>query len=370
MNPTVPFSFRPAVLVGTRADAIKLAPLILEIGNRKLPLTVLNSGQHGESVEDTLARFGCSTDRRLTGDPSTELPLRTANLLAGIHRLLSEEGPSVLIVHGDTATAYAGAVAAFLDGIPVCHVEAGLRSHRLSAPFPEEFFRRSVAPIAALHFAPTESARENLLAEGLPPDRIFVTGNTVVDALRLTLGDDFRSRPRRQKIRNLLITLHRRESREEIPGMISAVETVLRDYPHCIARLMLHPNPQIAGIQRAALPEGGKIRCFPPMEVWEFHRMLADTDLILTDSGGIQEEAVTLGIPTLVLREVTERSEGVDAGPLMLIGRKPETIRRKLAEILENPESLPPAPAKNPYGDGQSAARIVDILVNQRDRLK
>lgn len=362
MNMSVPFLSRLAVLVGTRADAIKLAPLILEIRKRNFPLTVFNSGQHGKSVESTLARFGCTVDFCLPGDPSVDLPLRTANLISGIHRLLSHECPSALIVHGDTATAYAGAVAAFLNGIPVCHVEAGLRSHRLNAPFPEEFFRRSVAPIAALHFAPTEQARENLLAEGLNPARIFVTGNTVVDALRLTLGDDFRNRPRRQGIRNLLITLHRRESREEIPGMLSAVETVLRDFPDCTACLMLHPNPQIAGIQRSALSEGGRIRCFPPMDVWEFHRMLADTDLILTDSGGIQEEAVTLGIPTLVLREVTERPEGVVVGQLMLIGRNPETIRQKLAGILANPGCLPLPPSENPFGDGQSAARIADIL--------
>lgn len=362
-----PFMAHPAILAGTRADVIKLVPLILELKKRRHSLTVLDSGQHGEAVGHTLAEFGCAFDRRLPDDPATNLTIRTANLIAGIHRLLSDDRPSVLIVHGDTATAYAGAVAAFLNGIPVCHVEAGLRSHRLSAPFPEEFFRRSVAPIATLHFAPTKQARENLLAENVDSSRIFVTGNTVVDALWLTLGGNFPSRPRGQGIQNLLITLHRRESLGEIPGMISAIEETLADFPQCTARLMLHPNPQIAGIQRSALSEGGRILPMAPMGVRAFHRMLADTHLILTDSGGIQEEAVTLGIPTLVLRDVTERMEGVELGQLMLIGRDPGIIGRRLGEILSDPCVLPPPPTKNPFGDGQSAARIADILERQTD---
>ena len=359
---------RIMIVMGTRPEAIKLCPLVLELKRRKKQeILVCSTGQHRSMLDGVLRAFGVKPDFDLdvmrTGQTLSSV---TARILKGLDEILAAERPDLVIVQGDTTTAFAGALAAFQRRIPIAHVEAGLRTYHIDSPYPEEFHRQVIGLIAKWHFAPTEMAKENLLREGKKKKSVFVTGNTVVDALRFTLGNDFH-RPSWNiptDYRLVLFTAHRRESMgEQMKGMFSALSRLVNEFPDVIAVCPLHHNP---GVRAAAEGIRGqeRIRVIEPPDILSFHQLLARTYLVMTDSGGIQEEAVALGIPTIVTRHSTERSEGIKAGVLRLAGCSEEGIFHLGKELLK-PHSKEYKKMKTPasvYGSGDASVRIADIL--------
>lgn len=359
---------RIMIVMGTRPEAIKLCPLVLELKRRKKQeILVCSTGQHRSMLDGVLRAFGVKPDFDLdvmrTGQTLSSV---TARILKGLDEILAAERPDLVIVQGDTTTAFAGATAAFQRRIPIAHVEAGLRTYHIDSPYPEEFHRQVIGLIAKWHFAPTEMARDNLLREGKKKKSVFVTGNTVVDALRFTLGNDFH-RPSWNiptDYRLVLFTAHRRESMgRQMKGMFSALSRLVNEFPDVIAVCPLHHNPEVRAA--AAVIRGHeRIRVIEPPDILSFHQLLARTYLVVTDSGGIQEEAVALGIPTIVTRHSTERSEGIKAGVLRLAGCSEEGILNLGRELLK-PHSKEYKKMKTPasvYGSGDASIRIADIL--------
>lgn len=352
---------------GTRPEAIKICPLVKELQKREgFEVRVCVTAQHRAMLDSVLSAFGVTPDADLDlmrqGQTLSEL---TARILCGLSEILKSR-PDAVLVHGDTTTAFAASLACFYEKIPVCHVEAGLRTHDLSAPFPEEFNRRAVALTARLHFAPTEGARRNLLDEGIPRERVFVTGNTVIDALSTTVRENF-THPVLDWAngdRLILLTAHRRENiGEPMRNIFRAVRRVTEERQGLKAVYPMHKNPAVRSIAESALADCGKILLTEPIEVFDCHNLMARSFLILTDSGGIQEEAPSLGVPVLVTRNTTERPEGVDAGVLRLVGTEEEKIYSELCRLLDDKgEYASMARAVNPYGDGKSSVRIADIL--------
>ena len=361
---------RIMIIMGTRPEAIKLCPLVLELKRRKrFEVLVCSTGQHRVMLDSVLHIFGVKPDFDLdvmrTGQTLSSV---TARILKGLDEILTAEHPDLVIVQGDTTTAFAGALAAFHKRIPVAHVEAGLRTYHIDSPYPEEFHRQTIGLIAKWHFAPTEAAQENLLREGKKQKSIFVTGNTVVDALKFTLGKDF-DRPSWNiptDYRLVLFTAHRRESiGSTMKGIFTALRRLVDEFSDVIAVCPLHHNPQV---RRAAEIIRGheRIRIIEPPDILSFHQLLARTHLVITDSGGIQEEAVALGIPTLVTRYSTERGEGIKAGVLRLAGCNEEGIVNLGRELLK-PDSKEYKKMKMPasvYGNGDTSIRIADALEN------
>lgn len=352
------------ILLGTRPEAIKLAPVISEFRRRGLPFRLVDSGQHPDLLPPHLAEFGLTSDRQLS-PPSRDRSLGSmaAHLVRTVTDHLEEERPGLLVVQGDTATALAGALAAHLGRIPLAHVEAGLRSGHLDAPFPEEANRRMADLLADWCFAPTTLAAERLRSEGVAAGKIEVTGNTVVDALeamRPRFSPPERARPDRPLV---VVTTHRRESfGEPLVRLCRAVRTLADDATIPIEIVWpLHPNPEVRRVVEREMAGAGGVRLLPPRTYLEFLSLVAAAALVLSDSGGIQEEAPSLGVPVLVLRDVTERPEGIAAGWLELVGTDPDRIvtaaRRRLAA-----GGAAPRGAANPYGDGRAAGRIVDRL--------
>ena len=359
---------RIMIIMGTRPEAIKLCPLVLELkGRKKHEVLVCSTGQHRSMLDGVLRAFSVKPDFDLdvmrTGQT---LSSDTSRILKGLDEILTAEHPDLVIVQGDTTTAFAGALAAFHKRIPVAHVEAGLRTYHIDSPYPEEFHRQMIGLVAKWHFAPTESAKENLLQEGKKIKTIFVTGNTVVDALKFTLGNDFH-RPLWNlptDYRLILFTAHRRESMgAQMKGMFDALKQLVDEHPDVIAVCPLHHNPQVR--EAAEMLRGHeRIRIIEPPDILSFHQLLARTYLAITDSGGIQEEAVALGIPTIVTRYSTERGEGVKAGVLRLAGCTEEGILNLGRELLK-PNSKEYKKMKTPtpvYGNGDASVRIADIL--------
>ncbi len=359
---------RIMVVVGTRPEAIKLCPLILELQKRgKYEVLVASTGQHRAMLDSVLQAFSVKPDFDLdvmrTGQTLSGV---TARVLRGLDEILRAERPDAVVVQGDTTTAFAGALSAFHQKIPVAHVEAGLRTYHTDSPFPEEFHRQAISLVAKWHFAPTEAAKENLIREGKRSKHIFVTGNTVVDALHFTLGNDFH-RPSwniPSDYRMILFTTHRRESMgTPMCGMFRAIKQLVSEFPDIIAVCPLHHNPQV----RAAAEQirgDVRIRVIEPPDIISFHQLMSRAYLIITDSGGIQEEAVALGIPTIVTRYSTERPEGVRAGVLRLAGNSEEGILQ-LARILLQPNAKEYQKMKKPcaiYGNGDASIKIADIL--------
>ena len=349
---------------GTRPEAIKLCPLINECKSRgTFDVRVCSTGQHLSLLTPVLDLFSVKPDRDLAvmkeGQSQAEL---TVAVLSGVSRVIEEISPDVVIVHGDTTSAFAAALAAFYKKIPVAHVEAGLRTGDIYSPYPEEFNRESISVIAAYNFAPTVSARENLLREGVPAERIFVTGNTVIDAMRYTVG---RIPPEFEKIngRIMLVTAHRRESfGEPMLNIYRAVADIVEARPDVTAVIPVHKNPNA---QAAAKTVAGRERIIltEPMETAAFHSLMSRAYLILTDSGGIQEEAAALGVPVLVAREVTERQEGIDAGNAFLVGRDRKKITDVAFRLLDDRAYYEKAArASAVYGDGHACERIADVL--------
>ena len=359
---------RIMMIMGTRPEAIKLCPLVLELKKRKKQeVLVCSTGQHRSMLDSVLHAFGVKPDFDLdvmrTGQTLSSV---TARILKGLDEILGAERPDLVIVQGDTTTAFAGALAAFQKRIPVAHVEAGLRTYHIDSPYPEEFHRQAIGLVAKWHFAPTEVAQENLLREGKKKKSVFITGNTVVDALRFTLGNDFH-RPSWNiptDYRLVLFTAHRRESMgAQMRGMFTSLKRLVEEFSDVIAVCPLHHNPQVRAAAEVIRGQE-RIRVIEPPDILSFHQLLARTYLVITDSGGIQEEAVALGIPTIVTRYSTERSEGIKAGVLRLAGCSEEGIL-KLGRELLIPNSKEYRKMKTPspvYGDGDASARIADIL--------
>ncbi len=353
---------------GTRPEAIKICPLIKELKTREdIRTVVCVTGQHRQMLDQVLEAFGVVPDYDLSimKERQTLFDI-TQNILERIRPVLEEVKPDVVLVHGDTSTTFATALACFYLQIPVGHVEAGLRTYNIDSPYPEEFNRQAVGVIARYHFAPTALSRDNLLREGKKPETIFVTGNTAIDALKTTVREDY-SHPELEWARGsrlIVITAHRRENLgEPMHRMFRAIRRIMDEHPDVKAIYPIHMNPVV---RRAAAEELGgcdRIRIIEPLEVVDFHNFLARSYLILTDSGGIQEEAPSLGKPVLVMRDTTERPEGIAAGTLRLVGTEEETIYASFKELLENKESYDAmAHASNPYGDGLASRRIADIL--------
>ena len=361
------------LVFGTRPEAIKMCPLVNELRSRpdEFDTLVVTSGQHREMLDQVLKVFDVEPDYDLhVMRPGQTLFDITCDVLRGLKPVMEEERPDVVLVHGDTTTSFAAALAAFYLQIPVGHVEAGLRTRNLYSPWPEEFNRQAVDVVSRWYFAPTETSRRNLLDEAKPSGRIFVTGNTGIDALRTTVREGYRHPDLdwAEGFRLVLITAHRRENLgEPMHRMFRAIRRVMEERPDTRAIYPIHMNPQVRRAAHEELDGFDRLRIIDPLEVVDFHNFMACSYLILTDSGGIQEEAPSLGKPVLVMRDTTERPEGVEAGTLRLVGTEEGTICREFSRLLDDPEEYEAmSHASNPYGDGRASERIADILASGR----
>lgn len=359
------------LVFGTRPEAIKMCPLVNELKIRKnIQTTVCVTGQHREMLEEVLRIFHVETqyDLGIMKKNQTLFDI-TTEILNKIQAVLEKENPDIVLVHGDTTTTFSTALACYYKGIRVGHVEAGLRTYCAASPYPEEFNRQAVSVIADYHFAPTALAREHLLREGKKEECIFVTGNTAIDALKTTITNDFSHEllDWAGESRLILITAHRRENLgEPMRQMFRAVRRVLCEYPDVKALYPIHKNPLVRSVAWEELRDCENIRIVEPLDVIECHNIMARSFLILTDSGGMQEEAPSLGKPVLVMRDTTERPEGIRAGTLKLVGTKEETIYENFKLLLENEKVYRAmSKTKNPYGDGFACKRIANILEMQ-----
>ena len=353
---------------GTRPEAIKMCPLVNELKTRKeLETVVCVTGQHRQMLDQVLEAFQVEPDYDLSimKDRQTLFDV-TTNILNKIKEVLEKEKPNVVLVHGDTSTTFVTALACFYLQIPVGHVEAGLRTYNIYSPYPEEFNRQAVSIISQFNFAPTELSKNNLLKEGKKEETIFVTGNTAIDALKTTVREDY-THPDLEwasDSRLIMITAHRRENLgEPMQHMFRAIRRVMDEHPDVKAIYPIHMNPVVREIADSILGDDERIRIIEPLEVLDFHNFLNRSYMILTDSGGIQEEAPSLGKPVLVMRDTTERPEGIEAGTLKLVGTEEETIYQNFKSLLENKDEYEKmSKASNPYGDGFACKRIADIL--------
>lgn len=356
------------LVFGTRPEGIKMCPLVKELKQHENVQTVVCvTGQHKQMLQQVLDAFAVVPDYDLEiMQPGQTLFDVTCMVLERIRPILEKERPDIVLVHGDTSTAFVTSLACFYLHIPVGHVEAGLRTYDLDSPFPEEFNRQAVSLVSRYHFAPTEKAKENLLREGKRPETIFVTGNTSIDALKTTVRADY-LHPElawAQGSRLILITAHRRENLgEPMHHMFRAIRRVLVEHPDVKAIYPIHLNPAVRRAAEEELSGVDRLHIIEPLDVLDFHNIMARCHLILTDSGGIQEEAPGLGKPVLVMRDTTERPEGVAAGTLRLVGTDESTIYRQFNLLLDDPAAYAAmAHASNPYGDGFACRRIAEIL--------
>lgn len=356
------------LVFGTRPEAIKMCPLVNELKTRKdIQTIVCVTGQHKEMLTQVLEAFDVVPDFDLSimKRQQTLFDVTTA-ILDKIKPILEREEPDIVLVHGDTSTTFATALACYYLQIKVGHVEAGLRTHNIYSPFPEEFNRQAVSIISEYNFTPTELSRRNLLEEGRDPKSIFVTGNTVIDALKTTIDKNY-THPELQwaeDSRLILITAHRRENLgEPMKNMFRAIRRVMDEHDDVKAIYPIHMNPAIRSIADEILGDDDRIHIIPPLDVLDFHNFTSQSYLILTDSGGIQEEAPSMGKPVLVMRDTTERPEGITAGTLKLVGTDEETIYNEFNRLLSDSEEYEAmSQASNPYGDGTACKQIADIL--------
>ena len=356
------------LVFGTRPEAIKMCPLVNELKCRKnIETIVCVTGQHRQMLDQVLETFNVVPDYDLSimKDKQTLFDI-TTNILNRIKEVLEEVNPDVVLVHGDTSTTFVTALACFYLHIPVGHVEAGLRTYDIESPFPEEFNRQAVSIVSSYNFAPTERAKENLVKEGKDESRIWITGNTVIDALKTTVKEDY-THPELEWAKGsrlIFITAHRRENLgQPMHNMFRAIRRVMEEHPDVKALYPIHMNPVVRKAAEEELGGMDRIHIIDPVEVFDCHNMMAKSYMILTDSGGIQEEAPSLGKPVLVMRDTTERPEGIAAGTLKLVGTDEEVIYNNFKELLENKESYDAmSKANNPYGDGHACERIADIL--------
>lgn len=356
------------LVFGTRPEAIKMCPLVNELKTRKnIETIVCVTGQHRQMLDQVLQAFGVVPDYDLSimKDKQTLFDI-TTNILNRIKDVLETVKPDVVLVHGDTSTTFVTALACFYLQIPVGHVEAGLRTYNIYSPYPEEFNRQAVGIISQYNFAPTELSRRNLLNEGKKPESIYVTGNTAIDALKTTVREDY-AHPELEWAKDsrlIMITAHRRENLgEPMKNMFRAIRRVMDEHHDVKAIYPIHMNPVVQQTANEILGGDDRIHIIEPLEVLDFHNFLARSYMILTDSGGIQEEAPSLGKPVLVMRDTTERPEGIAAGTLKLVGTDEEVIYQNFKLLLEDADEYAKmSNASNPYGDGFACKRIADIL--------
>jgi UDP-N-acetylglucosamine 2-epimerase (non-hydrolysing) len=358
------------LVFGTRPEAIKMCPLVNELKTRdNADVVVCVTGQHRQMLDQVLEVFGVVPDYDLSiMKEKQNLFDITTNILNRIKAVLEEVNPDVVLVHGDTSTTFVTALACFYLHIPVGHVEAGLRTYDIDSPYPEEFNRQAVSIISRYNFAPTEMSRQNLLKEGKKPETIYVTGNTAIDALKTTVRADY-SHPEldwASDSRLIIITAHRRENLgEPMHHMFRAIRRIMDENPDVKAIYPIHMNPVVRQAAEQELGGCDRIHIIEPLDVLDFHNFLAKSYLILTDSGGIQEEAPSLGKPVLVMRDTTERPEGIAAGTLKLVGTDEEVIYREFNRLLTDENAYREmSVASNPYGDGHACERIADYLLN------
>ena len=362
------------VLIGTRPEVVKMAPVVIELRRRPdFKCLLISSGQHREMLAQTLSVFNLKPDEDLKEmRKNQELASLTARLLEGVTAMYQKYRPDVVLVQGDTTTALAGTLAAFYERIPVGHVEAGLRTYDFDAPWPEEMNRCLVDRISTWCFAPTESSRDNLLHEGICVDRVFVTGNTVIDAL-LWVRDKVRQKTPTlpdglaefvNRHRTIVVTAHRRESfGEGFERMCQAMLAIIERFPDTALVYPVHLNPKVQEPVKRLLIGRGRIRLVKPLSYESFVWLMDHCCFVLTDSGGLQEEAPSLGKPVLVMRDTTERPESLAAGTALLVGTNVERICAEVAKLMDNPEEYERlARIVNPYGDGKAAKRIVELL--------
>lgn len=356
------------VVFGTRPEAIKMCPLILELKKRScFQVKICVTAQHRQMLDQVLSTFGIvpDYDLNLMKERQTLFDI-TVGVLDGIRQILEISQPDLVLVHGDTSTTFVTALACFYLQIPVGHIEAGLRTHDIYSPFPEEFNRQAVSIVSAYNFAPTYHAKMNLINEGRDESTIFVTGNTVIDAMRYTVREDYYNKELdwvgNDKL--IFITAHRRENLG-IPmhNMFRAIRRVLEEHPDCKAVYPIHMNPLVREAANEELGMFDRIHIIEPIDVFDCHNFEANSYLCLTDSGGIQEECPSYGVPVLVMRNTTERPEGVESGTLRLVGTDEETIYKNFKLLLEDEnEYKKMSHACNPYGDGHACERIADVL--------
>lgn len=363
---------RKVMLVfGTRPEAIKMCPLVNELKRRQeLKTVVCVTGQHRQMLDQVLSAFQVKPDHDLSiMKANQDLFDVTTGILLSIKTVLEAERPDIVLVHGDTSTTFATALACFYLQIPIGHVEAGLRTYNIHSPYPEEFNRQAVGIVSRYHFAPTAMSRENLLREGKAPDSIFVTGNTAIDALQTTVRTDY-THPELEWARGsrlILLTAHRRENLgEPMHHMFRAIRRMVDEHEDLKVIYPIHMNPAVRQAASDIFGSHERFHMIEPLDVMDFHNFMARSYLILTDSGGIQEEAPSLGKPVLVMRDTTERPEGVSAGTLKLVGTDEETIYTEFKRLLTDREAYDAmAHACNPYGDGHACQRIADILCRE-----
>ena len=356
------------IVFGTRPEAIKMSPLVNELKARENVITkVCVTGQHRQMLDQVLEIFHVVPDYDLSimKDKQTLFDI-TANILIRIKEVLEKEKPDVVLVHGDTSTTFVTALACYYLQIPVGHVEAGLRTYNIYSPYPEEFNREAVGIISQYNFAPTAVSKNNLIREGKNPDTVYVTGNTVIDALKTTVRSDY-CHPALDWAGNsrlILLTAHRRENLgEPMHCMFRAIRRIVNETPDVKVIYPIHMNPAVRKAAEEELGNNERIRIIEPLDVMDFHNFMARSYLILTDSGGIQEEAPSLGKPVLVMRDTTERPEGIKAGTLKLVGTDEQVIYREFKKLLTDKcEYEKMSKASNPYGDGFACKRIADIL--------
>ena len=356
---------------GTRPEAIKMAPLVKELKSRKeIECIVCVTAQHRQMLDQVLNTFEIKPDYDLDimqkGQTLSDI---TSRALVGLEKVIKEVKPDIVLVHGDTTTTFAGALAAFYNQVSIGHVEAGLRTWNKYSPYPEEMNRQMVGVMADLHFAPTQNSKNTLLKEGKNEENIYVTGNTAIDALQTTVKENY-THPIFEWVGNnkmILITAHRRENLgEPMRGMFKAIKRIIDEYDDVKAVYPVHLNPKVREIANEIFGDDDKIKLIDPLEVLDFHNFIAKSHIILTDSGGIQEEAPSLGKPVLVLRDTTERPEGIEAGTLKLVGTDEEVIYNTTKELLENKEMYEKmSKASNPYGDGKASKRIADAIIEK-----
>ena len=356
------------LVFGTRPEAIKMCPLVNELKQRKSIQTIVCvTGQHRQMLDQVLGAFNVEPDYDLSimkqGQTLFDI---TTNILNRIKEVLDTEKPDVVLVHGDTSTTFVTALACFYMQIPIGHIEAGLRTYDIYSPYPEEFNRQAVSIISKYNFAPTELAKQNLIKEGKNPECIFVTGNTAIDALKTTVRNDY-THPELEWAKDsrlIVITAHRRENLgEPMRNMFRAIRRVMDEHPDVKAIYPIHMNQIVRDTANEILGDDDRIHIIEPLEVLDFHNFLNRSYMILTDSGGIQEEAPSLGKPVLVMRDTTERPEGIAAGTLKLVGTDEENIYHHFKLLLENDDEYKKmSKASNPYGDGFACKRIADIL--------
>lgn len=367
------FMKKVMLVFGTRPEAIKMCPLVNELKKRKkIETIVCVTGQHRQMLDQVLEAFNVvpNYDLSIMKEKQTLFDI-TTNILNKIREVLEKEKPDVVLVHGDTSTTFVTALACYYLQIPVGHVEAGLRTYDIYSPYPEEFNRQGVSIIAKYNFAPTELSKKNLINEGKSEKKIYVTGNTAIDALKTTVKKDYKNEILEwaSDSRLIILTAHRRENLgEPLKHMFKAIKRIVEEFPDIKVIYPIHMNPVVRETANEILGNDSRIRIIEPLEVLDFHNFLARAYLILTDSGGIQEEAPSLGKPVLVMRDTTERPEGIKAGTLKLVGTQEETIYKEFKNLLTNKEEYSKmATASNPYGDGTACIKIANILEKSLD---